>query len=128
MAGRKKKKSKKDEKPKIRIPIGEKLHIRVECDNCMRWEFLSIFKRDLNQRTFLTPFLECKNCRHIVCGYCLEEETIPEELLCPFCGHTGMRKPTPREIFICNQCLRETKRIHLCKKECRYPEHKETRS
>ncbi|MFH1721453.1 MAG: hypothetical protein ABH950_02480 [Candidatus Altiarchaeota archaeon] len=105
----------------------EKLHIRVECDECGRWHCLSLFKSDLGKRDFLFPFFECKECRHILCSDCIEEQSNPERLLCVFCANEGMRKINPQEVYLCNQCLRE-KNKKLCKGQCRYPEHKLPRS
>ena len=95
-----------------------KLYVRVDCESCYRWECVACYEDDIRLRNFNINLFECKGCNSIICGTCLEGES-GKRIECPFCGHKGLLKLKPSDIYLCNICALDDKK-KLCK-ICRYP-------
>lgn len=83
----------------------EKLLVRVDCDNCMKWHCIACYEDEIEKREFLMDFYECENCSRIVCGVCADEDEKIKS--CPFCDGKKLKKASPFDIYFCNVCINE---------------------
>jgi hypothetical protein len=99
----------------VKYPV-KKIHVRVDCDNCYKWETVSMYENEVEEREFNTRFFECEHCGMVFCSVCLPAEG---KLECPFCSRTRVIKLRPFDIYWCNVCLREWYPDKMCA-SCRY--------
>ncbi|MFC2162413.1 hypothetical protein ACFLRF_01915 [Candidatus Altiarchaeota archaeon] len=94
----------------------KKIHVRVDCDNCYKWETVSMYEDEVEDRLFHNHFFECGQCGNIFCSVCTPSAS---KLKCPLCAADKSIKLKPFDIYLCNVCLQEWHPDKLCGK-CRY--------
>ncbi len=99
----------------LKHPVG-KIHVRADCDNCSKWETVTMYEDEVENRDFKTSFYECEKCRNMFCSVCYPDQ---KEIKCPFCAKTKSVKIRPFDIYMCNVCLDEWFHDRLCAK-CKY--------
>ena len=94
----------------------KRIHVRAECDHCHKWECVSTYEDDVENRKFNIGFFECENCRRMFCMRCQPDQG---NFKCPACGHASAKKVRPVDIYVCGICMREWFNDKLCSK-CDY--------
>jgi hypothetical protein len=87
-------------------------YIKAECSNCNESETLSCYEDNIDKRRFNLRFVECPNCFRIFCMDC-------DEGYCPDCKRVKLRELTPLEVYRCNLCFLDERKM-LCL-PCKYP-------
>lgn len=101
----------------------KKIHVRVDCENCGRYECLTIYEDHVEDVEFKLSFFECPNCKKSFCHICIKED---DALECPFCKRLKPKKIKPFDIYVCGVCFREWwKEGGLCNKCFYIPDPKE---
>jgi len=91
-------------------------YIKAECSGCNESETLSCYEDGIDKRKFNLGFLECPNCFKIFCRDCGGEAGVG---YCPTCRNVKLRELTPLEVYRCNLCFLDEKKM-LCL-PCKYP-------
>ncbi|MFH1404112.1 MAG: hypothetical protein ABIH11_07580 [Candidatus Altiarchaeota archaeon] len=94
----------------------DKIHVRADCDNCYKWETVSMYQDEIEHREFNTHFFECEQCGHVICSVCYPDK---KDLTCPVCTGGRVVKVRPFDIYLCSVCLQEWHNDRLCS-VCRY--------
>ncbi|MBD3260862.1 MAG: hypothetical protein GF334_04165 [Candidatus Altiarchaeales archaeon] len=97
------------------VGVGEKLHVRVDCESCFRGESVFDYEKNIGSRKFNTSFQECPVCGKLLCEVC-----VPEEKTCIACGGKTA-KIHPEDIYVCSVCIENWwDEGGLCGKHCKY--------
>jgi len=103
----------------IRPVRGEhkKIHVKAECENCGRFDVVSVYEDQIESQDFKVSFYECQGCRKTFCNICVSDA---EHVECPFCKRLKPKKMKPFDIYVCGICFQEWWREGGFCRECKY--------
>ncbi len=95
----------------------ERVHVRVDCDKCGRYDCISVYEDQVEHTDFKVSFFECTQCKKTFCHICVEDD---ERVECPFCKKLKPKKIKPFDIYVCGVCFKHWWREGGFCKKCNY--------